>query len=130
MINSRSKGRAAEQEICRLLKDELRIDVRRNWMAQNAQAGNCDITDVPGWAIEIKRHKTLARWNDWWTQACAQALQIQRKPVLLMRADRQPWYAMVSLYHLRPELHDHHPCTMPISSWCKLVRLELDAAKS
>ena len=52
-INSRNKGRAAEQEICRILKDELRIEVRRNWMAQNAQAGNCDITDVPGWAIEI-----------------------------------------------------------------------------
>ena len=129
-INSRTKGRAGEQEIVRILKDELRIDIRRNWMAQTAEKLHCDIMDVPGWAIEVKRHKTLARSGDWWTQACAQALQCHPKPVVLMRADRQPWQAMVSLYHLRPEMHDHHPCTMSLESWCKLVRLELDAIKS
>ena len=66
-INSRTKGRAGEQEIVRILKDELRIDIRRNWMAQTAEKLHCDIMDVPGWAIEVKRHKTLARSGDWWT---------------------------------------------------------------
>ena len=129
MTNSRVKGRAAEQEVVRLLKDELHLDIRRNWIAQNAEKGHCDITDVPGWAIEIKRAK-VARFDDWWTQTCAQALQIQRKPVLIYRLDRQRWYAMLSLYHLRPEMHDHSNCTMKLESWCKLVRLELDAAQS
>ena len=124
MVNSRTKGRAGEQEVARILRDELRLEIHRNWQEQAAQGGT-DIIGVPGWAIEVKRQK---KWSDdWWGQCCAQALKVTQKPVLSYRLDRQQWYAMVSLYHLRPEMHDHSPCRMALASWCKLVRLELDA---
>lgn len=128
MVNSRTKGRAGEQEVARILRDELRLEIRRNWQQQAAEGGS-DLTGVPGWAIEIKRGKNI-RLNDAWQQACAQALRVTSRPVLIYRFDRQDWMAQVSLYHLRPEMHDHSPCTMALASWCKLVRLELDAAKS
>ena len=129
MTNSRTKGRAGEQELVRILKDELRLDIRRNWMAQNAEKLHADIMDVPGWAIEVRRAK-VPRLPDWWAQAAAQALQCHRKPVLIYRLDRQPWLAQMSLYDLVPELQDHSSVTLSLTSWCKLVRRELDGAES
>ena len=101
------------------------LQINRNWMAQSAEGG-ADVV-IPGWAIEIKRHKTAARINDWWTQAASQALKLTTKPVLLYRVDHGEWLAMMSLYDLRPDLHNHTQVTMKLSAWCALVRKELDA---
>ena len=126
MTNSRTKGRAGEQEVARILRDELRLEVRRNWEAQ-AASGGCDLIGVPGWAIEVKRAKVL-RLSEWWTQTAGQALRAHARPVLIYRLDRHPWYAMMSLYNLRPDIGDHRQVTMLLESWCKLVRIEeLDA---
>ena len=70
MVNSRNKGRAGEQEVARILRDELGIAVTRNWQQQAAEGG-ADIVGVPGWSIEVKRAKVWS--NGWWTQAAAQA---------------------------------------------------------
>ena len=71
MINSRTKGRVAEQEVAGILRDELGLEIHRNWQQQAAQGG-CDLVGVPGWGIEIKRAKEL-RLNEWWTQTAEQA---------------------------------------------------------
>jgi hypothetical protein len=125
MTNSRTKGRAGEQEVARILRDELRLEVRRNWEAQSAVANQCDLIGVPGWAVEVKRAKVL-RIKEWWQQAVQQALAAKARPVLVYRQDRAPWSAMISLMDLRPDLGDHRQCTMTLESWCKLVRLTLD----
>jgi hypothetical protein len=125
MTNSRTKGRAGEQEVARILRDELRLEVRRNWEAQSAIANQCDLIGVPGWAVEVKRAKVL-RIKEWWQQAVQQALEAKARPVLVYRQDRAPWSAMISLMDLRPDLGDHRQCTMTLESWCKLVRLALD----
>ena len=126
MVNSRNKGRAGEQECWRILRDELPMfDVNRNWMAQSAEGG-ADVV-IPGWAIEIKRHKTAADITHWWQQAAMQAITIEHKPVLLYRVDRGRWMAMMSLHDLRPDLHNFSQVTMHLEAWCALVRRELDA---
>ena len=128
MPNSRVKGRAGEQECCRILRKELPMfHVHRNWMAQSAEGG-ADVV-IPGWAIEIKRHKTAARINDWWVQAAMQAVFFDGlvRPVLLYRVDRGEWMAMMSMFDLRPDLQSHTQVTMKISTWCTLVRSEIDA---
>ena len=58
VTNSRTKGRAGEQEVARILRDELGLEIHRNWAAQ-AHHGGCDLITVPdiGWGIEIKRVK-------------------------------------------------------------------------
>ena len=135
MTNSRTKGKNGELELANILKDELRLDVRRNWMAQAAEGGADLSIEWPpgyaGWAIECKRARVL-RLNDWWRQTALQAQRagisgIQPKPVLVYRQDRQPWFAMMCLFDLRPDLGDHRQVTLPLESWCKLVRMELDA---
>ena len=126
-INSRTKGRAAETEVARILRDELNIEVTRNWAAQ-AHHGGCDLITVPdiGWGIEIKRAKE-ARLSEWWQQTAEQAKIGKVRPVLLYRLDRQSWMAMMSLFDLRPDLADHHQVTMHLLSWCNLVREEINA---
>ena len=128
MTNSRTKGRAGEQEVARLLRDELGLEVYCNWQQQAAQGG-CDLVGVPGWGIEIKRAKD-ARVNEWWHQTAEQAARDKVRPVLIYRLDRQPWMAMMSLYDLRPDLDDHHQVTLHLLSWCTLVREELHADHS
>ena len=125
MINSRTKGRAAEQEVAGILRDELGLEIHRNWQQQAAQGG-CDLVGVPGWGIEIKRAKE-PRISEWWTQTAEQAARDKVRPVLFYRLDRQSWMAMMSLYDLRPDLEDHHQVTMHLLSWCTLVREELHA---
>ena len=65
---SRNKGRSGEQEIVRILKDELGlgIAVTRNY-AQQAHTGGVDVLGVPGWAIEVKRAKQFS--EGWWPQS-------------------------------------------------------------
>jgi len=107
------------------LRDELGLEIHRNWQQQAAQGG-CDLFGVPGWGIEIKRAKD-ARLNEWWHQTAEQAVRNKVRPVLIYRLDRQSWMAMMSLYDLRPDLGDHHQVTLHLLSWCTLVREELHA---
>lgn len=134
MTNSRTKGKVGELELANILKDELRLEVRRN-LEQTAIGGyDLNVSWPPGyagWAVECKRAR-VPRVKDWWQQTALQASRAAvegepPKPVLIYRLDRQPWFAMMSLHDLRPDLGDHHQVTMRLESWCKLVRLELDA---
>ena len=125
VTNSRTKGRAAEQEIARHLRDSLNIDIHRNWEQQAAEGG-CDLVGIPNWALEIKRAK-VARLSEWWTQCCIQASRVSRRPVLIYRLDRQDWKVMISLYDLRPDLEDHAQVTLELDSWVGLVREEMNA---
>jgi len=128
MINSRQKGAAGEREVATILREELKLEIHRNWQQQAAEGG-ADLSGVPGWAIEIKRGKNI-RLSDAWQQAATQAARTKSKPVLIYRFDRQDWFAMMSFFDLRPDLHDHSQVTMPVMSWCNLVRRELDGTES
>ena len=126
MTNSRNKGRAGEQECCRILRDEFPMfQVNRNWMAQSAEGG-ADVV-IPGWAIEIKRHKTASNIRSWWTQAATQAMRVEAKAVLLYRVDRGEWTAMMSMYDLRPDLKIRGQVSMKLPIWAAFVRRELNA---
>ena len=126
MTNSRAKGRAGEQEVARILRDELGLEIHRNWAAQAAMQGGCDLVGIPGWGIEIKRAKE-ARLKEWWQQTTEQAARVKVRPVLIYRLDRQEWKVKISLFDLRPDLGDHHQVTMELVSWCNLVREEMNA---
>lgn len=125
---SKVKGAVGERELAGILREQFpHLPINRNWMMQ-AAAGGSDLVGVPGWSIECKRAKVL-RLGDWWTQTAAQAMKMTARPVLIYRQDRGEWFAMMSLYDLRSDLHDHTQVTMRLDSWCKLVRRELlDAA--
>lgn len=90
----RSKGARAEREFFGLLSEHLGTVVRRN--VDQARNGGADGIEVPGWAIEVKRHETGFR-SDWWEQARAQANLDDLMPALAYRASRQPWRVRVLL---------------------------------
>ena len=91
MINSRTKGAAAEREVFALISDALGIRVERNLV--QTRDGGYD-TAVCGWAIEVKRQEIL-HLPDWWRQCCEQARNAHFKPMLIYRRSRQPWMARV-----------------------------------
>ena len=122
MTNSRNKGRAGEQEVARTLRDELGLEVTRNWQQQAAQGGT-DIVGVPGWAIEVKRAKQWS--NEWWTQAAAQAARTGEKPVLIYRLDRKPWRARCCACVVRLP---HFQIEMDFIDWITVVREEISAS--
>ena len=124
MIDSRKKGQVGEREVAQILRDELGLEIRRNW-AEQSHHGGVDLVGIPGWALEVKRAR-IARLGDWWIQTTVQAVQAKAKPALIYRLDRQDWKVMVSLYDVQPILEDHCPITMGLSSWVGLVREELE----
>ena len=115
MINSRAKGQRAERELCKLLSDELGMEVKRN--VDQARTGGADCLDVPGFAIEIK-HRQATTLPAWWRQALEQGIKAQREPILFYRKDREPWQAAIAtadggyrlatwdqaIYHIREKM--------------------------
>ena len=118
---SRNKGRAGEQEIVNILKNELGVPAVRNY-AQQAATGGVDILGVDGWAIEVKRAKEFS--NGWWTQTAEQAASVGLNPVLLYRLDRRKWRARccgcsVGLHHFQIE--------MDLIDWITIARETINA---
>lgn len=83
----RRKGQSGEREFFGLLSEHLGFVVRRN--VDQARRGGADGIEVPGWAIEVKRHESGFR-EAWWVQALHQST-VSRRPALAYRASRQPW---------------------------------------
>lgn len=86
----RNKGKTGEREVAELVRDLTGWDVRRR---VRQHGGDSDLTGVPGWSVEVKRHRTATPGEiaAWWAQAVAQAGGAL--PVLLYRADRAQWRA-------------------------------------
>lgn len=91
----RNKGKGGEREAAELVRQHTGWYVRRRVRQHD---GDTDLEGVPGWAVEVKRHRTalpgeVARW---WAQAVAQAAKSSPTllPVLLYRADRKEWRAV------------------------------------
>ena len=115
MINSRAKGQRAERELCKLLSDELGVEVKRN--VDQARSGGADCLDVPGFAIEVK-HRQATSVPAWWKQARQQAIKALAEPILFYRKDREAWKAAIAtadggyrlatweqaIYHMREKL--------------------------
>lgn len=91
---SRTKGQSGELEVATLLTAITGFSVKRR---VRQHAGDSDLEGVPGWSLEVKRHAVapLATVGSvWWPQTVEQAEEAGLLPVLLYRADRQPWRAV------------------------------------
>ena len=87
----RRKGQVGEREAAALVHAHTGWHVQRR--VRNA-AGDSDLVGVPGWAVEVKRHRqaTPAVVAAWWTQTVSQAGG--QLPLLLYRLDRGAWRAV------------------------------------
>lgn len=124
-INSRNKGANGEREVARILRDELGLDVHRNWQEQAAHGGS-DLIGVPGWCIEVKRAKKYS--NKWWEQTQEQADQaVLQRPVLIYKLDYQSWKVEVLAEDLVDDFEgkSEYRFTMPLEAWLFYVRENL-----
>lgn len=103
----RQKGANGENEVVRLLEAELGLKLTRNPL-QSKRGGRDIIEDtdrhqmpIP-FAIEVKRQEadSLASW---WYQACRQAEESGRIPVLFYRANRKPWSVIADAHDINAE---------------------------
>lgn len=105
-INVRTKGAQGEREVAAMLNGIIvevmtamafpaeqitaaQKSVQRN---QNQSAvGGCDLTNVFGMAVEVKRQENLAI-PAWWRQTVAAAERNNELPVLIYRQNRKAWH--------------------------------------
>ena len=95
-INSRAKGASAERALIKDLRDflgdELAGGLKRN--LEQSRRGGHDIAGLAGWAIEVKRYKTMSDATlerIWDGQVVAQAAKIRARPALAYRGDFKRW---------------------------------------
>ncbi|MGI9277838.1 MAG: putative PDDEXK endonuclease [Endozoicomonas sp.] len=116
---SRDKGAKGEREFIHALEilTHLPTGSLRRRLAQY-QSGGCDIEVVKhqcpenarllqqleNFALEIKRHASASPGDirQWWLQACQQAQQCGRHPVLAFRADRGNWQCLIPVSRKLP----------------------------
>lgn len=115
MINVVNKGKAGEREVATLLNgivvevmtamaypaDAIEAATKTVQRNQNQTAvGGCDLTNVFGMAVEVKRQENLSI-GTWWKQCTAAAERNNELPVLIYRQNRKPWrvrtYAWLAL---------------------------------
>jgi hypothetical protein len=90
---SRTKGQSGERELAGLIRDITGWNAQRRVRQHD---GDSDIEGIPGWTVEVKRHKAAARGDiaSWWRQATVQASKTGGLPVLFFRRDRDTWRAV------------------------------------
>lgn len=93
-INQRSKGRAGEQEVVRIMKAEG-YAAERGWQSRGGGEDNADVNGVPGVHIEVKRTERFEPYH-WLAQAQRDA-GAEQLPVVLHRRNKQPWMAILPL---------------------------------
>lgn len=121
MVN---KGKAGEREVATMLNgivrevmtamafpaDQIEAASKTVQRNQNQTAvGGCDLTNVFGMSVEVKRQETLSI-PAWWRQTVAAAERNNELPVLIYRQNRKPWrvrtYAWLALPGGEPGQYD------------------------
>lgn len=96
MTNAKRKGNAGEVEFCKLISDNLGIDVHRN--LQQTRDGGADIKLKP-YSIEVKRRAAIGNIYDWMNQA-TEGCDTAERPIVVCRADRKQWLAILPIDEL------------------------------
>ena len=123
MADSRNKGASFERKICKLIKDNLNIDAKRN-LDQYQSKGMADIV-IPGWSIECKAYlKGTTFKRAWWEQAKESAASLNLTPVLIYKYNNCPIKCVISLNVLSRNFNVGHDlvCEVDIETWFYIVR--------
>ena len=123
MADSRNKGVSFERKICKLIKDNLNIDAKRNLDQYQAKC-QADII-IPGWSIECKAYlKGTTFKRAWWEQAKESAASLNLTPVLIYKYNNCPIKCVISLDVLSRNFSSGHDlvCEVDIETWFYIVR--------
>jgi hypothetical protein len=123
MADSRNKGASFERKICKLIKDNLNIDAKRN-LDQYQEKGQPDIV-IPGWSIECKAYQKGTTYKkSWLKQTRESAKMLGLTPVLIYKFNNCPIKCVISLDVLSRNFNAGHDlvCEVDIETWFYIVR--------
>ena len=123
MADSRNKGASFERKICKLIKDNLNIDAKRN-LDQYQAKGQADIV-IPGWSIECKAYqKGTAYKQSWLEQTRESAKLLGLTPVLIYKFNNCPIKCVIPIDVLSRNFSAGHDlvCEVDIDTWFYIVR--------
>lgn len=104
-INIRTKGATGEREVATMLNtivtevatamgfppEQVAAAAKCIQRNQNQSAvGGCDLTNVFGMSVEVKRQEQVSL-GTWWKQCVDAAKRNDELPVLIWRQNRKPW---------------------------------------
>lgn len=126
MADSRKKGANFELQICKLIKQNLNYDAKRNIQSQYQEKGQPDIV-IPGWSIECKAYQKNGSNNfrpSWWQQAKESAATLNLTPVLIYKFNNCPIKCVISLDVLSRNFNAGHDlvCEVELETWFYIVR--------
>ena len=118
--SQRAKGQRGERDLVNKLGELLGMPLARN--LSQTRGGGADCLDLPGWAIEVKYHKTLSI-PEWWRQAIAQGQAAKCKPMLCYReTGKRQWWAKVFINDLLPGRgHEGDTMTLNLEALARLL---------
>ena len=123
MADSRRKGATFELQVCKLIKQNLNYDAKRN-LDQYQSKGMADII-IPSWSIECKAYlKGTTFKKAWWEQAKESAAALNLTPVLIYKFNNCPIKCVISLDVLSRNFNAGHDlvCEVDIETWFYIVR--------
>ena len=124
-----NKGKDGEREVAKSLNAVLqKVLQQQQWPPeivgrcakyiqrnQNQTAvGGCDLTNVFGLAVEVKRQEVLAI-EEWWRQTITSATDNREIPVLVYRQNNKKWRVVMYLQNPLPVVKDD-PRVAPYAS--------------
>lgn len=120
----RNKGSQFERWCVNEIKDHLGYEnVRRN-LSQYQEPGGCDII-IPHWAIECKRYAKgpVGGSDAMWQQAVEAAANLDLRPCLIVKYDRQDPICRLFLTDVNPEFHGSDATVLvSLHTWFYIVR--------
>ena len=123
MADSRNKGASFERKICKLIKDNLNIDAKRN-LDQYQTKGQADII-IPRWSIECKAYQRGTTFKpSWWVQTKESAATLKLTPVLIYKFNNCPIKCVIPIDVLSRNFSAGHDlvCEVDIETWFYIVR--------
>ena len=123
MADSRNKGASFERKICKLIKDNLNIDAKRN-LDQYQAKGQSDII-IPRWSIECKAYQKGTTFKpSWWVQTKESAATLKLTPVLIYKFNNCPIKCVIPIDVLSRNFSAGHDlvCEVDIDTWFYIVR--------
>ena len=123
MADSRNKGASFERKICKLIKDNLNYDAKRN-LDQYQAKGQADIV-IPGWSIECKAYQKGTTYKKAWLQQTRESAKLLGlTPVLIYKFNNCPIKCVISLDVLSRNFSAGHDlvCEVDIETWFYIVR--------
>ena len=123
MTDSRNKGASFERKICKLIKDNLNIDAKRN-LDQYQAKGQADIV-IPGWSIECKAYQKGTTYKKAWLQQTRESAKLLGlTPVLIYKFNNCPIKCVIPIDVLSRNFSAGHDlvCEVDIDTWFYIVR--------